>query len=78
MRKQRNPKKIHLVLALVTLIGVFAFGQEKEWESNVIYSEKNVPFYELPDPLVTIEGRKVNHKRSVVKRTSPTNNGHVC
>lgn len=50
-------------LVLILIISVFylhASGQEKEWESDVIYSEKQVPFYELPDPLVTIEGKKVS------------------
>lgn len=49
-------------LVLILIISVFylhASGQEKEWESDVIYSEKQVPYYELPDPLVTIEGNKV-------------------
>ena len=34
-------------------------GQEKEWENHLIYSETKVPFYELPDPLVTSEGNRV-------------------
>lgn len=35
-------------------------GQSKEVESDVIYSETQVPFYELQDPLVTIEGSRIN------------------
>jgi len=37
-------------------------AQSKEWESDVIYSEKQVPLYELPDPLVTIEGKRITSK----------------
>lgn len=37
----------------------FAFAQTKEWESDVIYSESKVPLYELQDPLVTIEGKRI-------------------
>jgi len=37
-------------------------AQSKEWENDVIYSEKQVPFYELPDPLVTIEGKRITTK----------------
>ena len=49
------------VLILLSLIASShqLFAQAKEWESDVIYSERQVPFYELPDPLVTVEGKKV-------------------
>ena len=50
---------IIVFLATTFLANTNLFAQEKEWESDVIYSEKQVPFYELPDPMVTIEGEKV-------------------
>lgn len=37
-----------------------AVGQSKELERGVIYSESKVPFYELQDPLVTIEGNRIS------------------
>ena len=43
----------------IILLQSFAIGQSKEWESDVIYSESQVPFYELQDPLVTIEGNRI-------------------
>ena len=52
-------KELVLIL-IISLFYLHASGQEKEWESDVIYSEKQVPFYELQDPLVTIEGNKVS------------------
>ncbi len=44
--------------AIILMYSV-SVGQSKEWESAVIYNESQVPFYELPDPLVTIEGNRI-------------------
>lgn len=38
---------------------VIANGQSKEWEEDVIYSERKVPFYELQDPFLSIEGKRI-------------------
>jgi hypothetical protein len=46
-------------------------GQIKEWESHVIYSEKQVPFYELPDPLVTIEGERISTREGWLNLRRP-------
>ena len=48
-----------------------AVGQSKEWESDVIYSESQVPFYELPDPLVTIEGKRITTKEEWINKRRP-------
>ena len=53
---------VKLILCFVICIGVLntnVYGQSKEWESDVIYNESKVPFYELQDPLVTISGNRV-------------------
>lgn len=49
---------IHLIIG-VLLVSLKVTGQDKEWENNVIYSESKVPFYELPDVMVTGEGKRV-------------------
>jgi len=53
-------KLIALSCGILFLLQTNLFSQEKEWEDNVIYSEARVPFYELPDPLVTSEGKRVS------------------
>lgn len=50
-------------LVFISLVHANAFSQSKEWESDVIYSERQVPFYELQDPLVTIEGKRITTKQ---------------
>lgn len=56
-------KRLLMFCSLVLFVIAYAFtnahGQAKEWESDVIYSESQVPFYELQDPLVTVEGKRV-------------------
>lgn len=37
-----------------------AWSQSKEWEEAVIYSESQVPFYTLPDPLLDISGNPID------------------
>jgi len=71
MKKQRKVSKLlSLALIIILQLTIVVYGQTtvngqshgdgvKEWESDVIYNEKNVPLYELPDPLVTIEGKRV-------------------
>lgn len=56
---------VKLVLSFLVVISLEhsnAYSQSKEWESDVIYSENQVPFYELQDPLVTIEGKRITTK----------------
>ena len=47
------------------------FAQAKEWESDVIYSEEQVPYYDLPDPLVTVEGKRVTTAEEWMKVRRP-------
>ncbi|SHE53110.1 hypothetical protein SAMN05444274_101611 [Mariniphaga anaerophila] len=48
------------ILSIISILAQSnSVAQDKEWENNVIYNEKQVPFYELPDPLVTVEGKRV-------------------
>ena len=53
----------HLFLVAFTSLLLCPFtvtiAQAKEWEKDVIYSEDQVPHYELPDPLVTLSGKRV-------------------
>jgi len=46
-------------------------AQSKEWESDVIYSEKQVPFYELPDPLMTNEGKRITNEEEWLNERRP-------
>jgi hypothetical protein len=48
-----------------------AYGQSKEWESDVIYNESKVPFYELQDPLVTISGNRVTTQEEWLNNRRP-------
>lgn len=55
----------------IIFLNSVAVGQSKEWESDVIYSESQVPFYELPDPLVTIEGKRITTKEAWLNERRP-------
>jgi len=59
MRQKNYVKCYFFSLVILCYLQPGSFAQEKEWESNVIYSETQVPFYELPDPLVTCEGKRI-------------------
>ena len=48
-----------------------SLAQSKEWEREVIYSEKQVPFYVLPDPLVTVEGKRITTKEEWLNERRP-------
>lgn len=48
-----------LSLSMNCLFFTDSLAQSKEWEKDVIYSESQVPFYELPDPLHNIDGSKI-------------------
>lgn len=48
-----------LSLTVNCLFFTGSFAQSKEWESDVIYSEGQVPYYELPNPLHNIDGTKI-------------------
>jgi hypothetical protein len=52
-------KFLFIGFTICLVIHCSAKGQSKEWEKEVIYSEDQVPYFELPDPLVTVEGKKV-------------------
>lgn len=52
--------RIICVFSLIINSGLSVLiAQDKEWEKDIIYSEEQVPYYELPDPMVTIEGKRV-------------------
>jgi hypothetical protein len=57
LRNATNVGSLLLICAFILSEDVT--GQSKEWEHDVIYSEKQVPSYELPDVLYTIEGNKI-------------------
>jgi hypothetical protein len=59
-RISRNVTGVVLLNFVLFLSGIYsAKGQSKEWKKGVIYSEDQVPYFELPDPLVTVEGKRV-------------------
>ncbi len=58
MNKQRE-EFICLFLGMLFMFQCSVWAQDKEWDDKVIYSEARVPFYELPDPLVTVSGNRV-------------------
>ncbi|MFY0653177.1 MAG: hypothetical protein JXQ96_14140 [Cyclobacteriaceae bacterium] len=49
-----------ILFALLCLYSELAICQSKEWEKEVIYNESQVPYFELPDLLTTVEGKKIN------------------
>jgi hypothetical protein len=62
------------VIVLTAILGLnetLLLGQIKEWENNVIYSEKKVPFYELPDPLLTVEGKRIRTQEEWINIRRP-------
>ena len=54
-----NIKVFSTFLFSLTISSMNLSAQSKEWERDVIYNEEQVPFYELPDPLVSIEGKRI-------------------
>ena len=58
----RKGIRIFMMSALVLAYQQFAVCQSKEWESDVIYSEYQVPFYEIQDPLLNIDGKRITTK----------------
>lgn len=48
-----------LSLTVNCLFSTGSFAQSKEWEKDVIYSEDQVLFYELPDLLHNIDGTTI-------------------
>ncbi|MHC4105729.1 MAG: acetylxylan esterase, partial [Planctomycetota bacterium] len=53
-------KKTTICIAIFLLSGTVVLSREpKEYDSNVIYDESNIPHYDLPELLVTAEGKKV-------------------
>ena len=64
-------KQVFIFVTVIFLAQSIAFTQSKEWERDVIYSEKQVPFYELPDPLVTIEGKRITTKEEWLNERRP-------
>lgn len=62
IKKKSLVKQFFGLISVVLLLHSISYGQSKEWESDVIYSESQVPFYELQDPLLTIEGKRITTK----------------
>lgn len=57
--KKRVMRTILLFIAIYTASTLPVASQSKEWEEGVIYSESQVPFYTLPDPLLDIFGNPI-------------------
>ena len=59
-RKEEMMKKAIIWIAVLLLGSILVFGREpKEYDSDVIYDEGKIPHYDLPELLVTAEGKKV-------------------
>ena len=59
-----------LVLILGVFIAVqFSYGQWSKFEPN--YDESKVPDFEVPDPLITFNGKKIKNKRQWEKNGRP-------
>ena len=63
---------------LKTLPGLFVLfvcisthAQQKEWEEDVIYNEEQVPHYELQDPLINIDGNRIDSKEAWLNSRRP-------
>ncbi|MFT6809267.1 MAG: hypothetical protein ACJA01_002503 [Saprospiraceae bacterium] len=58
----KDTKTIFLYLLIsLTCIGQSTLNsQSKEWEEDVNYSEDKVPYYSLPDPLVSVTGHRIS------------------
>jgi hypothetical protein len=53
-------KKTPIFMAILFLVSAIVFGREpKENDSDVIYDESKIPHYDLPELLVTAEGKAV-------------------
>jgi (4-O-methyl)-D-glucuronate---lignin esterase len=48
-----------LTLLLLTCLTLQVNAQSKEWEKDIIYSEEQVLDYELPNPLLTLSGKRI-------------------
>lgn len=59
------------LLIFILFLSLLVHSQDKEWEKDVIYSEKQVPHYQLPDPLVTTEGNRVTTVEQWVSQRRP-------
>ena len=68
-----RPLKIsHLCILLLLNVGSSILSaQSKEWEKDVIYSEAQVPHYELQDPLISVEGKRINTKEEWINARRP-------
>lgn len=53
-----------LGIALLLLNSMQIIGQSKEWGREVIYSESQVPKFDLPNPLVTVEGERITSEEA--------------
>ena len=71
MHKQQFHLRVFVLTVIVGLNGTILLGQLKEWESNVVYSEKQVPFYELQDPLVSVEGNRITTREEWLNTRRP-------
>ena len=52
-------KIIPILTALGISVGALFARELKEFDNNVNYDEARVPQYDLPDPLITAEGKPV-------------------
>jgi len=59
MKFQSGSGFLFLIIIFIVSLSFKGHSQSKEWEQDVIYSESAVPFYELQNPLVTVEGKTI-------------------
>ena len=52
-------KTIPILIALGLSVGALFARELKEFDNDVNYDEARVPHYDLPDPLITAEGKPV-------------------
>ncbi len=53
-------KKLAVCLTVLLLSGTLAFSREpKEYDGDVIYDQSKIPHYDLPELLVTAQGKTI-------------------
>ena len=65
----RYMRKFFVLILGVFIAVQFSYGQWSKFEPN--YDESKVPEFEVPDPLITFNGRKIKNKRQWEKNRRP-------
>lgn len=54
-------KNLLLLLSIIILVSLATSARElKEYDNDLIYDEEMIPYYDLPDPLITAEGNRIS------------------